>query len=180
MSGPDVFTLKTLHISHCHCERPLLHRKLYLKSLKIGAKDAESQTHSFVSYRIPHSLVLKTKLGLRAKGHDITVCFCFVLFSQERLSIFSYDFISSRGISKIRHHIKFLACLFNLRNCKNDDRWHTELTYVLYSSLKMGVHRNFAKSEATVGRSILKSSRGSLDSYYQNVWALLFLKALIN
>ena len=70
-------------------------------------------------------------------------------FPQERQSKFSHNFISSRGASRIQHNIKFLACLFNLRNCKNDDRWHTELTYVLYSLLKKGVHRNFDKDRSS-------------------------------
>lgn len=69
-------------------------------------------------------------------------------FPQERQSKFSHNFISPRGASRIQHNIKFLACLFNLRNCKNDDRWHTELTYVPYSLLKKGVHRNFDRDRS--------------------------------
>lgn len=71
-----------------------------------------------------------------------------IFFSRERQIKLIRNFISSRGVPRIQHNIKFLACLFNLRNFKNDDRWHTELTYVLYSLLKKGVHRNFDKGRS--------------------------------
>lgn len=44
----------------------------------------------------------------------------------------------------------------SLRNCKNDDRWHTELTYVLYSLLKKGVHRNFDQDRSYSMRVAIK------------------------
>lgn len=84
----------------------------------------------------------------------------FFSLSQERQTKFSCDFISSRGVSRIQYNVKFWACLFNLRNCKNDDRWHMELTYVLYSLLKKGVQRNFDKGRSySIGRSLLKLPR---------------------
>lgn len=109
-------------------------------------KAAESKTQQAFTCRTPHNPILNTKLGLRVKGYDTAACIFF--FPQERQSKFSCNFISSRGVSRIQHNIKFLACLFNLRNCKNDDRWHTELTYVLYSLLKKGVHGNFDKGRS--------------------------------
>lgn len=81
-------------------------------------------------------------------------------FPQERQTKFSCYFISSRGISRIQYNIKFLACLFNLRNCKNDDRWHMELTYVLYSLLKKGVQRNFDKGRSYSMQVAFKITQG--------------------
>lgn len=117
------------------------------KSFRMWTKPAESQTHQSFTCRNPYNPILNTELGLQVKGYDTAACNLF-FFSQEKQSKFSCNFISSRGVSRIQHNIKFLACLFNLRNCKNDDRWHMELTYVLYSLLKKGVHRNFDKSRS--------------------------------
>lgn len=104
---------------------------------------AESQTHTHTSGP-RRSHYSKCQTGTTKKLQ----CTGMQPSTRDRQSQFSCIFLSSRGVSNIQHNIKFLACLFNLRNCKNDDRWSTELTYVLYSSLKKGASRNFEKGRS--------------------------------
>lgn len=148
------------------------------KSFRMWTKAAESQTHQSFTCRTPHNPILKTKLGLQVKGYDTAACNLF-FFLQERQNKFSCNFISSRGVSRIQHNIKFLACLFNLRNCKNDDRWHMELTYVLYSLLKKGVQRNFEKGRSysmQVALKIIQWLFGQLRSEHSGFLFLTFFK----
>ena len=148
MSWP-IFALKKLHISSPH-EKPLLpalYWGLYLKVIHNVDKGCWIPNTSGFHMQNPSQSNSKYQTVTTSKRlwHDRMHCF----FSpQERQSKFSCNFISSRGVSRIQHNIKFLACLFNSRNCKNDDRWHTELTYVLYSLLKKGVHGNFDKGRS--------------------------------
>ena len=158
----------------CHCTGDFI-SKLFIKRTKA----AESQTHQAFTCRTPHNPILNTKLAIQVKGYDTTQCFVFFPL-QERQSKFSCNFISSRGVSRIQYNIKFLACLFNSRNCKNDDRWHTELTYVLYSLLKKGVHGNFDKGRSysmKVTTKIIQWLFGQLGAERPGFLCWIFLKA---
>lgn len=144
MSLPDVFASRRPHISSppWKATATTLYWGLHLKVIQNVDKGCWIPNTSGFHMQSPSQSNSKCQTGTPSKRlwHSRMQ---FFFFPQERQSRFSCNFISSRGVSRIQYNIKFLACLFNLRNCKNDDRWHTELTYVLYSLLKKGAHRNF-------------------------------------
>lgn len=134
---------------------PQLYWGLDLKIIQNVDKGCWVPNTSAFSCWTPHTLIPNTRLGLQGQGYDTATMQLFS-FLQGRQHKCGHNFISSRAASRIQHNIKFLACLFNLRNCKNDDRWHTELTYVLYSLLKKGVHRNFDQDRSYSMRVAIK------------------------
>lgn len=133
------------------------------KSFRMWTKAAESQTHQSFTCRTPHNPILKTKLGLQVQGYDTAACNLFFFFKRDKINLVAILFLQE-AFPGFNTTLNFwpVSLIWEIVKTTTDGTWNWLMSSILY--WRRECRETLRKAEATICRSLLKLSSGSLDS----------------
>lgn len=143
------------------------------KSFRMWTKAAESQTHQSFTCRNLYNPILNTKLGLQVKGYDTAARNLFFSLKRNKVNLVAILFLLEACLG-FNTTLNFwpVSLIWEIVKTTTDGTWNWLMSSILYWGREC--IETLTKAEATVCRSLLKLSTGSLDTKDQNVQAFFF------
>lgn len=130
------------------------------KSFGLWTKPAESQTHQSFTRRTPHNLILNTKLRLQVRGYDTAACKVFFSLKRDKVNLLAILFLLEEFLG-FNTTLNFwpVSLIWEIVKTTTDGTQNWLMSSILY--WRRECIETLKKAEATVYRSLLKSSSGS-------------------